>query len=200
MKYNKKFLIIGHGNCGTGFMSKILQSIGFDIGHEYMGKDGMSCWCWSVTDKDNDYPFGIKYKDRYKFANIIIAIRNPLDAIQTINYRANKSRLSRKFREKHLKIKFFPDDYNSSAISYLKWYELIFKNHPDAIKIHVEQAEKELAKKLDLSFKYRIPHDINSNKNKSGYKKISHRQLIKKIKPEIVKEVILFAMKEGYIK
>ena len=48
--------IIGSPCCGTGYMAHALRQYGLDIGHEVMGRDGISSWQFAV--RDTDLPFG----------------------------------------------------------------------------------------------------------------------------------------------
>ena len=80
---DKRFLIIGHPRCGTGFMSKWFNyCYNYQIGHEIMGKDGISSWMMTVTDRE--YPYSNFLKGDYNFNQTFICIRHPLDAIQSI--------------------------------------------------------------------------------------------------------------------
>lgn len=45
----KRVVIIGTGRSGTSYTSKLLREIGIDVGHEALGKDGMSSW-YLTTD------------------------------------------------------------------------------------------------------------------------------------------------------
>ena len=100
----REFLCIGHPRCGTTSVSDYLTQMGYDIGHEVMGKNGVSSWMLAVEDKS--YPWGnIKEKFRYYFKNIIHIVRNPFDAIPSIileNKYTPKNK-SYEFRKKHIK-------------------------------------------------------------------------------------------------
>jgi GR25 family glycosyltransferase involved in LPS biosynthesis len=105
----KKFLCIGHPRCGTTSISYILNNMGYNVGHEYMGTNGISSWMLAVND--NDYPWGnigLQYNnpiETYHFENIIHVIRNPFNAIPSIilenKYPPNNN--SYNFRKKFIK-------------------------------------------------------------------------------------------------
>jgi hypothetical protein len=44
------FIIVGCCRSGTGYMSALFTACGYDVGHERLGKHGISSWCWAVTD------------------------------------------------------------------------------------------------------------------------------------------------------
>ena len=45
----KRVIIIGTGRSGTAYTSKLLRECGIDVGHEALGKDGVSSW-YLTTD------------------------------------------------------------------------------------------------------------------------------------------------------
>jgi len=80
---NKKILVIGHPRCGTLYTSEFLKTLDLDILHEKMGKDGTSNWQFTI----NDYPIINENKFKrsdFKWDNIIVTMRNPFDAINSI--------------------------------------------------------------------------------------------------------------------
>ena len=105
----KKFLIIGCGRSGTGYMAKLFQSWGYDVGHEVEGKDGTANWYKS-------YEPVTKLKEDYE--HVIHIIRNPVDQISSGQ---TFGRL-----ETWLTIyRFVPEAHNfHSKIELLMWYWL----------------------------------------------------------------------------
>ena len=74
-----KVLVTGHPRSGTGYASKCLQDIGLDVGHEKIGKNGISSWLWAANCHDN-----ARWGDNYTDINpdiTILVIRNPKDVI-----------------------------------------------------------------------------------------------------------------------
>ncbi|NEO35141.1 MAG: hypothetical protein F6J90_01995 [Moorea sp. SIOASIH] len=83
MVKEKLFLITGHPRCGSGFMSNLFRQLGFDIGHEKLGQDGVSSWLMAV--KDLNAPWGDNSSSYYvKFNYLILYVRNPQDALPSI--------------------------------------------------------------------------------------------------------------------
>ena len=181
---SRNILAIGHPRSGSGYSSKLLQAFGLDIGHELMGKDGISSWMFAVIDEKN--PFALnKYAitRRYTYFQYIIHhVRNPKDAIPSI-IRENKfSKLSFQFRNKHLKKQFGIDlnDYvtelEKAAWSFLYWNKIIKQQNPDLV-IRVESDRIKLLKflrekkltEIDNLDSITLPStDFNANKKYQG--------------------------------
>ena len=49
---NKRCVIIGTGRSGTAYTSKLLRECGIDVGHEALGKDGVSSWYLTTEFED----------------------------------------------------------------------------------------------------------------------------------------------------
>lgn len=123
----KEILILGHPRSGTGYMAKLFQANGYDIGHEVMGKDGTSNWQFAVCA--DAYPFNtdnIK-RDDVEFSRIYHVIRNPLAAINSIVYTESRS--------EHFRAKFVPlvgNAFERAILSYYGWNMLIQAQKPYA--------------------------------------------------------------------
>lgn len=138
----KEFLCIGHPRCGTGFIPEVLKAMRYEVGHEYMGYNGISSWMVAVDDV---YPYGNFQSDafsaRYYFEHIIHVIRNPWDAIPSIirENRHSPHFCSYLFRRKHIG-SALPAEYHQDfslreeveiAIeSYLSWNALCERRNP----------------------------------------------------------------------
>lgn len=81
-------LVTGCGRCGTKYMSALLRSLGFDVRHERMGRDGIASW-YVAAGIDN-VPIGPGCQN-YDFEHIIHVVRNPLHAIPSMAYLSNEA-------------------------------------------------------------------------------------------------------------
>ena len=208
----KDFLCIGHPRCGTTSISYYLKQMGYDVGHENMGKDGVSSWLLSVDD--NNYPYGnIKEKFRYYFKNIIHVIRNPYDAIPSIilenKYTPNNS--SYKFKKKHIKkilnIDLPEIDFDNVSLytetelaikTFIYWNQICELSHPtivckieDITPLQVFNSKKNT---IDLTKQ-------NSNKKYVGKqynKPIITNDMYDKIDDHLKEELINFCNKYEY--
>jgi GR25 family glycosyltransferase involved in LPS biosynthesis len=126
----KDFLCIGHPRCGTSSISYYLTQMGYNVGHENMGENGVSSWMLAVEAES--YPFGnIKEKFRYYFRNVIHVVRNPYDAIPSIilENKYSPGNISYKFRKKHIKkiLNIDLPDVDINKLSLLDETELAIK-------------------------------------------------------------------------
>ena len=208
----KEFLCIGHPRCGTGSMSFILKQMGYDVGHENMGINGVSSWMLAV--EDINYPWGnIRNKKRYYFKNIIQIIRNPFDAIPSIilenKYSPNNK--SYNFRKKHIKRLLninLPDininnetlinDIELAVKTFIYWNKICELCQPNTIckieDISPLQKFNFRKKKIDKTKK-------NSNKKYGGKKynkQIINKDLYEKINDELKEELKKFCRKYNY--
>ena len=79
---SKKAIIIGTGRSGTGFTSHLLRNCGYDVGHEYMGKDGTSSW---YLANENSNVLGVSWEEISKTPHVIgHQVRHPLKAIPSL--------------------------------------------------------------------------------------------------------------------
>jgi hypothetical protein len=67
----KKLVVVGCPRSGTGYISKVLQSVGLDVGHEVVGRDGTSDWRLTVGALNGYDP-------------ILHQVRHPLEVIPSL--------------------------------------------------------------------------------------------------------------------
>lgn len=91
-------LVTAHPRSGTGFAANTLQTAGLDVGHERLGKDGISSWMWAANDRN--VPFGDGYRD-IKPDRVCHLIRKPIDCIASVAFTEHHSL---PFRCKHVRI------------------------------------------------------------------------------------------------
>lgn len=124
----KDILIIGHPRCGSGFAAEICKNAGLDIGHEVMGRHGISSWMFAVNDWK--YPFGpgLASNNKYvKFDRVVQHIRNPFKALPSIIVE-NRVSKSFAFRNRHIRRYFgvsmndYDSEINKAAFSFLTWH------------------------------------------------------------------------------
>jgi len=180
-KIKKTFLILGHPRTGTGYMSKLMISLGFEVGHEWVGKDGLSCWLFAPeNDNYTNGPRGDisgKTKNNFEFKYIIHMVKNPFNAMSSIINVENNNKNSFLYRKKHVYIG------NGSRLeraieSFLGWHELIESQHTDVV-IHIENANNEIkeflnSKKIQFNNNYNLPpSNYNTRKHNREYSDIT---------------------------
>ena len=194
-KIEKEILCIGHPRCGTKYISGLLTSFGYEIGHENMKKKGISSWMLAVMS--NTYPWGDVGIDKNKpfsvfnFKYIIHIVRNPFNAIPSIILENKYSPRSYNFRKFHIKRELNIDlpIYNSKlnliqdieiAIkTYIYWNLICEKNKPSLV--------------IKLEDSYNILKQYNTKNIKESDLKIDKNETINKFfgnkkynKPRIV--------------
>lgn len=173
----KDFLIIGHPRSGTGYMSKLFQYFGFEVGHERVWKHGVSAWQFTV-DTESIPPWCKSKRGNYDFKYIIHVVRNPKNAIPSIFYTEDTRKASREYRQFHLFENGLSNlnkksEVSHSLASYREWNNLIqLKNDVD-LTVNVESAEEKVE-----SFLIENGYEVNKNESKkpsTNYNSRKHR-------------------------
>jgi LPS sulfotransferase NodH len=144
----RKILVVGHPRTGTGYMSKLLSSTGLEIGHEWIGRDGMSCWMFATED-GNYTPGprgdinGLSRKD-FEFQHIIHLVKNPYTSMSSIVNVENAARLSYQFRKKYVYINDRGSRLEKAVQSFLGWHEMIERNIKTSCTINIENSQSQL--------------------------------------------------------
>ncbi|MEL7422698.1 MAG: hypothetical protein AAFN81_06895, partial [Bacteroidota bacterium] len=79
----EKIMIIGCGRSGTTYTSKLFKSFGYEVGHERLGKNGISSWM--LVSDQTQVPIGPSFKDlRSLELPIVHQVRHPIKAISSL--------------------------------------------------------------------------------------------------------------------
>ena len=82
---NKQFVIIGCPRSATGYASKFFQHNGLQVGHEILGKHGISSWC--IVPGGDHKLFGPSFNEVIQKCpenKIYHQVRNPVDTINSL--------------------------------------------------------------------------------------------------------------------
>jgi hypothetical protein len=82
-------LVTGCPRSGTKYIAKLLTKLGRDIGHEKMGRHGISSWCMAVQAPKA--PWGPAREGHHKFEVIFHQVRNPVFNIPSLSTLKDKS-------------------------------------------------------------------------------------------------------------
>jgi len=143
----RDLLFIGHPHCGSGYMSKLLGYFGLEVGHERMGKRGISSWMFAVEDERNPFaldPLSVSRKNTH-FHSIVHFVRNPQTAIPSIVREDRHSKKSYAFRRKHILSAFGVDldaaqsEVERAMLSYVYWNKIVERQWID-LRVRVEEA------------------------------------------------------------
>ena len=86
---NGKILIIAPPRSGTGYASRCMVDVGFDVGHERLNENGISSWLWAVDCYD-DARWGHNYQN-IKPDLTIMLLRRPEDIIASLAFSAERA-------------------------------------------------------------------------------------------------------------
>ena len=200
----KDILVVGHPRCGTGFMGKFISNLGYDIGHETMGRDGTSNWCYAIAD-EVCFEWIKEPRSKYTFDKIVHCIRDPFKAIPSIVYTEtcydatgkgwgwNNVYKSTEFRFRHLKIDY--DDYivNQAIKSYLGWNKLIEDMNP-CVTVRIEHAIEDIKDEFTIPEDFKAPSNSTNARTHTGLSK----EQWKKVDSELLEQLDEFCLKYNY--
>jgi hypothetical protein len=169
-----KILGVGHPRTGTGYSSKLLNTFGFDIGHEKLKSDGIVAWPLSIPT--NLFKHGIPWvtpKKDYEnvyFETIIYNTRNPINSIPSIVFTETQSI---KDRQTIVDFSFTENEVEKAIISIVTFDKIINERFPKLFQFRVEDGHDKLHKflssKYEISNNYTLPSsNYNSRKNRIG--------------------------------
>jgi len=178
----RPILAIGHPRCGSRYTSELLSACGLDVGHEKMGKDGISSWMFAVEDESPwaRNPLARSRKHKF-FEHIVHFVRDPRTAIPSIVRENRHSDKSYVFRRKHILSAFGVDldaagsEVERATMSYLYWNKLV-EAQPIDLTVRVEDAEESVLRSLkdwrlvapDRGVAAAPPKNVNTNKLYQG--------------------------------
>lgn len=138
-------LITGHQRSGTGYMAMLCQAMGLDVGHERVGRDGVSSFMFAVDTPTVCFHSREQNRGRkhYKFDRIIHVVRHPLNVIASTAM-TDKNQMDKALRWQS---KFVPVNTDEGRIrqaiqTYIGWNALVEEQTDD--RIRVEDADIEL--------------------------------------------------------
>lgn len=205
----RELLIVSCARSGSSYIAKVLQRSGFDIGHEYIGKDGVASWVMTVDAETT--PWGPSRKNM-SFAHVFHQVRNPLDVISSVY--TTEGPKSWGFITSTIPEIKLSDSYLVRSAKYwyywnLKGDELAeFTYRVEDIQNVWDEFEKRLGKKFDRSVLSTITNKVNSREMKPprsdfdrsvGRAKFTWEDLKKELDPELYEKIQQLAKKYGYL-
>lgn len=212
--FQREFLIVGHPRCGTGFTAKLLCQLGFDIGHEADGRDGLASWMFAV---DGQAPFAQDpiacSRQALIWSTLIMPVRDIQTAVPSIMKDNIYSPLSYDYRRRNIlstggcDLNELPNNFQRAVASLLHWNRLIECMHPqlafriecDAERLRdlaVRHAGKELPQLCQLKLE-----PVNSDKPYRG-KRRSKPQITDgdwaSLSDQMWQDVVEYCQRYGY--
>ena len=77
----RRVLVTGCPRSGTRYTTLVLRRLGLDVGHERIGRDGVSSWALAVDAEQT--PWGPSWGD-VRFDVVLHQVRHPLDVIDSV--------------------------------------------------------------------------------------------------------------------
>lgn len=219
-KLVRDILVVGHPQCGSKYMSQLLQEMGLDVGHESMGDQGISSWMFAVYDENNPWAHNKYALSRYytDFDFLIHYVRDPRTAIPSIMGENKDNPASFDFRQKHIKQAFDNDlslyetELEKAIVSFLKWNQIIEEQNPNlAVKVEACQTEiltfgqqnnlinKDLSiNDINIDFSSEHKESLAQEANIIVQKTGISVEMWEKVSLDIKKELNNFCQKYGY--
>lgn len=190
-KKKYKFLITGHSRSGTGYMSELMKSLGYDVGHEKYGEDGISSWVHAHPTLTVPW-YRTKSRSGLGFEKVFHVVREPMDVISSTLTDLGGYKL----RKRVVRIPDCKRICDTLAHSLLSWTDLIDKEFPEREIVRVETADKWMPKiltKLGYTIKDNStfpPKNVNSRRHRT----IDFEELSESLRLKITE----YRLKYGY--
>ena len=88
-KETRRVLITGCARSGTKYVAHLLTQMGLDVGHEKMGRDGISSWCMATPAQTT--PWGPGLDGTVDFKCVLHQVRHPALVIPSLSTIAESS-------------------------------------------------------------------------------------------------------------
>ena len=154
-KFHRRFLVTGHPRTGTGYIASLLGQMGFDVGHEKAGADGLSSWMFAADAQE--YPYALDgisaHRDHLHWDLLLHVVRDPATAIPSIIRENRWAPPSYAFRRSQI-LKTFGVDLDACGSelerairSLVYWTRLVADMRP-AVQLRLEDAHETLPRFL----------------------------------------------------
>lgn len=140
-----KFLILAHPRSGTRYAAALLQSFGFEVGHEQLGKNGIASWFWGLKEKNPPYE-AAPYDSDFKPTHTILLLREPLPTISSVAYTEFMTSL---YRETKLDFEYCNNQL-MAMYSIYKYNELVRETFNIDAEVKTENLSHYIITKLGL--------------------------------------------------
>lgn len=138
-KHYRPLLVVGHPRCGTGYAADLCAQLGLDVGHEKLGKDGISSWMFAVDADDNPYALDTAARTRRALAwkHLLMPVRDLATAAGSVMRDSVHAPPSYNFRREHI-LRLTGLDLDSLATpleralrSVTSWARIVLAQKPD---------------------------------------------------------------------
>lgn len=149
-KYFRPLLIVAHPRCGTGFAAGICQQLGLDVGHEKLGRSGISSWMFAVDADANPYALDPVARTRRALAwkHLVMPVRNLAEAAPSVMRDSQHAPPSYQFRRQHIleklgvELEQFPTPFERAVRSIVGWARIVLAQSPACVFRIEDQSER----------------------------------------------------------
>lgn len=190
-------LITGTSRSGTKYIAKVLQKCGLDIGHERLGKDGISSWV--MTMRTDHVPWGPARKG-LQFVHIFHQVRHPLKVIASVY--STEPPESWEYILKHIPQIRKEDSLTVKCAKY--WYYWNLKAYKEAEWTYrIEDLENiwdEFQERLVCRWDKKVLDQVPKDTNTRGIvlRKFTWQDLQHDLDPTLYKNIRQLALQYGY--
>lgn len=154
-KFHRSFLVTGHPRTGTGYIAALLGQLGFDVGHERAGADGISSWMFGADAERNPYALDKVAEKRadLHWDFLLHVVRDPATAIPSIMRENRWAPPSYEFRRTQIlkqtgfDLDTCKSELEKAVFSLVYWSRMILEMGPDQV-LRLEDAHKSLRRFL----------------------------------------------------
>lgn len=209
LKRKFDFLIVGHPRGGTRYISNLLCNFGLNIGHEYIGSDGMSCWfgldgelinksSFLELNENGEKHWKPKHYGDIQYSFLIHIVRNPFRSLPSIMFNENLSKNSVLLRHKVTNFDDQKTIIDKAAISYLGWHNHIVARNPD-FTFRIEDDSKVLFDYVQIcSSKDLTYQKYTNNRDNTRKHRYFTKSEIQEMNFDIFKSLYNFGIDVGY--
>lgn len=207
-------IFTGCGRSGTTYIAKLMRESGVEIGHESVGRDGVAAW-QIVGAPNENLPIGlnirkriikglpIEYmsiKDIFDQASIVFhQIRNPVDVVPSF-FTIPETFWMRVAQYMSINLE---GSTIEKAISYWYYNNLLterisdYRYRIEDIDIEIGNIFARLNRQFNSAILDKVSRNVNSRKNKEGYRDVSWIDIRHAI-PSMYDNIVNLAIKYGY--
>ena len=139
IRRNLPILVVGHPRNGTGHASQLLRAWGLDVGHEEIGRDGISAW-YAMLNSTPPACNKVLW-EAYQFTIVIHVLRDPAQAAFSVAFADPTSDL---YRHQHLGLQVTNDRFRDALASLEHWYHDIRSRFPNSFTFRIEYDSQRL--------------------------------------------------------
>lgn len=150
-KHFRPLLISGHPRGGTGYTAALCRQLGLDVGHEKLGRDGISSWMFAVEAEANPYALDEVARSRRALAwqHLVMVVRDPATAAPSVMRDSQHAPPSYTFRReqilRHLGVDLdaLPNPLERALWSLTSWARILLAQQP-ALVMRLEDGHEAL--------------------------------------------------------